>query len=75
MSDERREKAGEASVRDLGAWIVGRRSWVEEACQGAVTRFRTVLVDEIRTLSRRVERLHDMLDQLEQMVDEVNDDE
>jgi hypothetical protein len=58
---------------DLTVWLAGRRNeverWIEDACQRAVVAGRGALGEEIRTLSRRVERMHALLDQLEHIVD------
>ncbi len=62
-----------ASSRELTKWFAGRRNnverWVEETCRGAIAKARGVVAEEIRGLSRRVDRVHELLDQVEQMVD------
>lgn len=67
------EKEEDGSSRDIAGWLSGRRSdferWVEETCQKAVIRTRGVLAEEIRGLSKRVEQMHDLLDQLERYVE------
>lgn len=69
--DEKQPK--EARGRDLASWLSGRKTeverWVEESCQRAVAGARAVAAEEIRGLSRRVERMHGLLDQLERLVD------
>lgn len=66
-------KTHDPKHRDLAGWIAGRRGeverWVEEACQRAVARTRGVVAEEIRALSRRVERMHELLDHLERIVE------
>ena len=67
------KEPGRGSSRDLTSWFAGRRDnverWVDETCRGAIARARGVVAEEIRGLSRRVERVHELLDQVEQMVD------
>ena len=54
-------------------WLGERRAEAErkldEVCQRAIGGFRTVIADEIRGLSRRIEQMHQILDQLKQMVE------
>ncbi len=58
---------------DVAAWLWERRAdaerRLEDLCQRAVGRLRGVVADEIRGLSRRVEKMHKALDQLEQLVE------
>lgn len=61
------------SSGDIATWFAGRRSevekWVDETCQSAISKTRGVLADEIRGLSKRVEMMHELLDQLEHYVE------
>ena len=70
-NETKRRRSG--SSRELAKWFSGRRNnverWVDETCRGAIARARGVVAEEIRGLSRRVERVHELLDQFEQMVD------
>jgi hypothetical protein len=70
MDDESKDQRRPPS---LTTWFIGRRSdverWIEDAVQRSFNSGRAVLADEIRGLSRRVERMHMLLDQLEKMVD------
>lgn len=68
MSRETENNSSEIAKR-LADWRAEAERWVEDTCQRAVTRLKSVVVDEIRHLSRRVERMHELLDQLEQMVE------
>lgn len=69
-TDETPESKGSG---DIATWLAGRRSeverWVDETCQHAISKTRGVLADEIRGLSKRVEMMHELLDQLEHYVD------
>ena len=60
------------------SWLAGRRNDVErivgETCHRAIASVRGMLAEEIRSLSRRVERMHSLLDQLEHLV-EAGEDE
>lgn len=72
MSNDGKQQEGVAP-RDLTAWFVGRKSnverWVDETCNRAIHKARSVVGEEIRGLSRRVEQMHELLDQLEQIVE------
>lgn len=67
------EPKGQKRPPSLTTWFIGRRSeverWIEDAVQRSFNSGRAALADEIRALSRRVERMHAALDQLEKMVD------
>ncbi len=75
--EENRESPAES--QDLVGWFAGRRSeverWVEETSDVAVAKVRGVLANEIHALSKRVEQMHSLLDQLEQIVNVPVDDE
>lgn len=72
MSNEERPR-DDVSTRDFTTWIAGRRGeierWVELTCQRAIIKVRGMLADEIRGLSKRVDHMHELLDQLEQLVE------
>ena len=65
------------SQADFMSWFDGHwrevEKWVDTAVQSAVGRVRSMLVDEIRSLSKRVEQMHELLDQLEQLVESQNE--
>ena len=59
-TDDTRESKGSVDIA----------SWFAETCQRAISKTRGVLADEIRGLSKRVEKMHELLDQLEHYVDD-----
>jgi hypothetical protein len=67
------DRPRDETPRDLTTWIAGRRSeverWVEVTCQRAIIKVRSMLAEEIRGLSKRVDHMHELLDQLEQLVE------
>lgn len=76
MSKETPE--AELPPKALG-WLGERRADAErkldEVCQHAIGRLRSVVAEEIRGLSKRVEQMHQVLDQLEQMVERQDEGE
>jgi hypothetical protein len=73
LSRETENNPSEIAKR-LADWRAEAERWVEDTCHRAVSRLKSVLVEEIRHLSRRVERMHELLDQLEHMVEKPRDD-
>lgn len=67
------QTAPDLPPRDVVSRLGERRAeaerWLEEICVRAISRLRVVAAEEIRGLSRRVERMHQALDQLEQRIE------
>lgn len=74
-----KQSQSELPPLDVAAWLWARRAdaerRLEELCQRAVGSMRGVVAEEIRGLSRRVEKMHKALDQLEQLVEMQADEE
>lgn len=71
--DKERQTPSDLPPRDVATWLDERRAdaerRLEEICQKAIARLRAVAAEEIRVLSRRVEKMHQALDQLEQRIE------